>query len=261
MTRKTIRIARGSLTPVAALLLLATIASGADTPPGVDARADEVMRKMAAFLSGTKRFSVAAEETYDVEVARAYRVSLSNLRTLTVERPSRFVGDATGDTLQRTSWYDGRTLTVLNKQKNAYAALEMPGTIDAVLDKLAEDYEVVLPLSDFFYSDPYATLMDGVLYGKYLGVHQAEGVPCHHLTFGQEGLYWQIWIDTGEKPLPRKLQLTYWESPGVPRYEASFRRWNLSPPVAAAQFQFKAPAGARKVEPAELARMGVEVLK
>ena len=242
-------------------LLLATAAGAADTPPGVDARADEVMRKMAAFLAGAKRFAVTAEETYDLEVARAYRIALSNTRTITVERPSRFVGDATGDTSHRASWYDGRTLTVLNKQKNAYAALEMPGTIDAVLDKLAEDYEVVLPLSDFFYSDPYATLMGGVLYGKYLGLHQAEGVPCHHLTFGQEGLYWQIWIEAGDRPLPRKLSLVYWESPGVPRYEAAFKSWNLNPTSNPAMFLFKAPAGARKVEPLELARMGMEPLK
>jgi hypothetical protein len=244
-----------------AVLLMATFAAAADTPPGVDARADEVMRKMAAFLSAQKRFSVTAEEAYDVEVARAYRVELTNSRTLTVERPSRFVGEATGDTAYRASWYDGRTLTVLNKQRNAYATLEMPGTIDAVLDKLAEDYEVVLPLSDFFYADPYATLMEGVLYGKYLGLHKVQGVPCHHLTFGQEGLYWQIWIDAGEKPLPRKLSLVYWESPGVPRYEATFQRWNLAPAAVAGQFQFKPPAGARKVEPLELASMGVAALK
>ena len=225
-------------------------------PAGVDARADEALRKMTTFLAGTKRFSLEAEETFDLEVARAYRVELTNVRTLTVERPSRFVGVASGDTLHRSSWFDGRTLTVLNQRKNVYASVEMPGTIDAVLDKVAEDYGVVIPLSDLLYSDPYTALMDGVLYGKYLGVHQAAGVPCHHLTFGQEGLYWQIWIDAGAKPLPRKLSLVYWEESGAPRYEATFRRWTLDPPAAEGQFQFKAPAGARKIEPGDLARTG-----
>jgi hypothetical protein len=242
---------------LAAVLSLATVAAAGDTPPGVDEKADAAMRKMSAFLAGQKRFTVTADESYDLEVARAYRVELTNQRTLTVERPSRFAGVATGDTAQRASWYDGKTLTVLNRQKNAYTTLEMPGTIDAVLDKLAEDYELVLPLSDFFYSDPYQTLMAGVLYGKYLGIHEVAGVPCHHLTFGQDGLYWQIWIETGERPLPRKLSMVYWESPGAPRYEARFQRWNLAPAAAAALFQFKAPAGARKVEPAELVRIGL----
>lgn len=221
--------------------------------PAVDPKAEKAMRDMAKLLAGTQRFTLEAEETFDVELARAYRVALTNVRTVTVERPSRFVAQATGDTLHRASWFDGRTLTVLNKQKNVYASAEAPGTIDAVLDKIAEDYQVVLPLSDFFYSDPYPTLMDVVLYGKYLGIHLAAGVPCHHLTFGQEGLYWQIWIDAGDKPWPRKLSLAYWEQSSVPRYEATFRRWVADPPRVEGQFVFKAPAGARKIEIEQLA--------
>jgi hypothetical protein len=212
------------------------------------------MRDMAAFLSGVARFRLEAEETFDLEVARAYRVALTNVRTLTVERPGRFAADATGDTLHRAAWFDGRTLTVLNKQQNVYAAIEAPGTIDAVLDKVAEEYQVLVPLSDLLYADPYSTLMEGVLYGKYLGIHQAAGVPCHHLTFGQEGLYWQIWIDAGDKPWPRKLSVASWEDSGVPRYEATIRRWTPDPPKVDGQFAFKAPAGAKAIQPGDLAR-------
>jgi len=223
----------------------------------VEARADEIMRKMSTFLAGVKRFSIEAEETFDLEIGRAYRVALTNVRRVTVERPSRFAADATGDTLHRASWFDGRTLTVFNKQKNVYSTVNAPGTIDAVLDKIAEDFGVVIPLSDLLYANPYDSLMDGVLYGRYLGIHQAAGVPCHHLTFGQAGVYWQIWIDAGEKPLPRKLAVAYWEDRGVPQYEATLRSWVLDPPQVDGQFDFKPPAGAKAIDIAELARTGV----
>jgi hypothetical protein len=219
----------------------------------IDPKADEIMKKMSAFLAGTKTFTLEAEETFDAEFARAYRIQLTNVRTLTVERPSRFAAVATGDTLHRASWYDGKNLTVLNRKRNVYASLEMPGTIDAVLDTLATDYEVVLPLSDLLYGDPYPTMMGGVLYGKYLGTHLAAGVSCHHLTFGQEGVEWQIWIDAGAQPLPRKLAIAYWDQPGVPQYQAVFRRWTLDPKIAADQFVFRAPAGAKKVALEDLA--------
>jgi len=247
---------------VAALVVVAAAPIHAQTtagskalavPAGVEARADETLRRMAAFLAQAKAFQLEAEETFDVEFAHAYRVQLANVRTLSLERPSRFAAVATGDTLHRASWYDGKSLTVLNRKLNAYAVLDMPGTIDAVLDKIAADYGVVLPLSDLLYADPYAALMDGVLYGKYLGVHQAAGVPCHHLTFGQDGIEWQIWIDTGAQPLPRKLAIAYWEDSGVPQYQAVLRRWSLDVKNAPDHFVFKAPAGARKVELAELA--------
>jgi hypothetical protein len=230
-------------------------------PPQVEPKADEVMKKMAAFLANTKTFSLEAEETFDAEFARAYRIQLTNVRTITVERPSRFAAVATGDTVHRASWYDGKSLTVLNRQRNAYASVEMPGTIDAVLDKLATDYELILPLSDLLYGDPYPTLMGGVMYGKYLGTHQAAGVPCHHLTFGQEGIEWQIWIDAGAQPLPRKLAIAYWDQQGVPQYTAVLRRWTLSPKVTPDQFVFKPPAGAKKVEIADLVAMGASAAR
>lgn len=223
----------------------------------IDPKADEAMKKMSAFLAGQKTFTLEAEETFDAEFARAYRIQLTNVRTLTVQRPSRFAAVATGDTLHRASWYDGKSLTVLNRKRNVYASLEMPGTIDAVLDKLATDYELVLPLSDLLYGDPYPTMMGGVLYGKYLGQHIAAGVLCHHLTFGQEGIEWQIWIDAGAQPLPRKLTIAYWEQSSVPQYTAVMRRWDLAPKVAPDQFSFRAPAGATKVELRDLVEAGL----
>ena len=243
----------------AALAWLAPAAVRAQAPKPepaasrIEPRADELMKKMSALLAGTKRFTLEAEESFDAEFAQAYRVELSNVRTLTLERPSHFASTAVGDTAHRASWYDGKTLTVLSRKANAYAVLEMPGTIDAVLDKLAADYAVFLPLSDLLYADPYPTLMADVLYGKYLGVHQAAGVPCHHLSFGQDGVEWQIWIDSGAQPLPRKLAIAYWDQPGVPQYQATFRKWTLEPKIAPGQFAFKAPSGAKQVGLEQLA--------
>ena len=57
----------------------------------------------------------------------------------------------------------------------------------------------VVPLADFLYADPYARLMEGVQRGVYLGVHEAAGVPCHHLSFEQATIDWQMWIDAGTR--------------------------------------------------------------
>ncbi len=245
-----------------ALLLAGTVPTAAQTaaeppkakvaPSGVEARADEHMRRMADFLAKIPRFTMEAEETFDSQFERALRVQLTNVRQVTVQRPDRFASDANGDTAHRSSWYDGRALTVLNKEKNVYLTVEMPATIDGVLDKAAEDFGIVLPLSDFFYKDPYATLMEGVFFGKYLGLHQAAGVPCHHLAFGQEDIEWQIWIDAGAQPLPRKFAIAYIGDPGVPQYTAVFRRWTLEPKVTEELFRFKAPAAAKKIDLAAL---------
>jgi hypothetical protein len=160
----------------------------------------------------------------------------------------------TGDTLNRASWYDGHTVTVLDKDHDVYATIETPPTIDATLDKLQDEYGVVLPLADILYGDPYAVLIEQVTYGRYLGIHQGAGVLCHHLAFSQPTIEWQIWIDAGEKPLPRKLVISYVDEPGEPQYSAVIRRWNLDSAVPAGLFTFEAPEGAQKVDAKDMKR-------
>jgi hypothetical protein len=201
-------------------------------------------------LAATPRFAFEAEETFDEVFERAPRLQLTNVRRVLVEKPGRLTAEAAGDTLYRAAWFDGRRLSVLNREENVYTTLDQPPTLDAALDLLSSKYGVDVPLSDFVYSDPYAVLSEGALYGEYLGIHQASGVECHHLAFTQASIDWQIWIDAGEKPLPRKLVISYREEPGVPQYFATIRKWDLEPTIPEGAFRFEPPQGARRVEAA-----------
>jgi hypothetical protein len=241
---------------VVAALALASFAGAQEPaagPPGaparsVEARADQELKRMSELLAKLPRFAFEAEETFDEVPDGELRRQLTNVRRAVVERPNHLAADVTGDTLNRASWYDGRTVTVLDKENNVYATIEAKATIDATFDKLADDYGFVLPLVDLLYSDPYAVLMEGVTYGRYLGMHQAAGVPCHHLAFSQDTIEWQIWIDAGEKPLPRKLVISYVDEPGEPQYSATLRHWTLDGSVPEGLFTFEAPEGAQKVD-------------
>jgi hypothetical protein len=253
---------RGFWTVVAALALAPLAGAqepaaglpSASRPRSVEARAEQELKKMGEFLAKLPHFALEAEETFDEIPSGELRRQLSNVRRVAVERPNHLAADATGDTLTRASWYDGRTVTVLDKEHNAYATIEAPATIDATFDKLTDEYGVVLPLADLLYSDPYAVLMAGVTYGRYLGIHQAAGVDCHHLAFSQDTIEWQLWIDAGDKPLPRKLVISYVREPGEPQYSAVIRRWTLEAKVPEGLFTFEAPEGAQKVDPQALKR-------
>jgi hypothetical protein len=228
------------------------------TPPprAVEARADQELKRMGEFLAKLPRFALEAEETFDEIPDGELRRQLTNVRRVAVERPNHVAADATGDTLSRASWYDGRTVTVLDKEHNVYVTIDAPATIDATFDKVEDEYGVVLPLADLLYSDPYSVLMEGVTYGRYLGIHQAAGVDCHHLGFSQDTIEWQIWIDAGDKPLPRKLVISYVKEPGEPQYSAVIRRWTLDARVPEGLFTFEAPEGAQKIDASAMARPG-----
>jgi hypothetical protein len=238
---------------VVATLLLAPVAGAQEkalAPPArsVEARAEQELKRMGDFLAKLPRFALEAEETFDELPDGQLRRQLTNVRRVAVERPNHLAAVATGDTLSRASWYDGRTATILDKEHNVYATIEAPATIDATFDKLEDEYGVVFPLADLLYADPYAVLMAGVTYGRYLGIHQAAGVACHHLAFSQDTIEWQIWIDAGEKPLPRKLVISYVQEPGEPQYSAVIRRWTMDTPAPEGLFTFEAPEGAQKID-------------
>jgi hypothetical protein len=247
-----------ALAPLAGAQEPAPGPSSTPLPRSVEARAEQELKKMGEFLAKLPRFALEAEETFDELPDGELRRQLTNVRRVAVERPNHVAADATGDTLNRASWYDGRTVTVLDKEHNVYATIEAPGTIDATFDKLTDEYGVVLPLADLLYSDPYAVLMAGVTYGRYLGIHQAAGVDCHHLAFSQETIEWQIWIDAGEQPLPRKLVISYVDEPGEPQYSATIRRWRLDGKVPEGLFTFEAPEGAQKIDAKEMKRPEAE---
>jgi hypothetical protein len=213
----------------------------------VDARADALVRRMSDFLAATPSFALEAEETYDEQPEDGPRQQLTTKRRVAVKRPDKAVGDASGDAFNRSFWYDGKALSVLDRQHNTYVVAAVPDKLETMLDFVFDRTGLEFPLADFFYGDVYKTLMEDVGTGAYLGIHEAAGVPCHHLAFEQDGLDWQLWIDAGEKPLPRKLLLAYTDEEGVPQYTAVIRKWNLKPSLPEELFRFDVPPGAEKV--------------
>jgi hypothetical protein len=214
----------------------------------IEPRVQELMRRMSDRLLRTTALAVVAEEVYDEVPADAPRQQLTSVRRVAMRRPDRLVGDASGDALNRSFWYDGQTFSALDREQNVWASGQVPPTVDAALDWVFDQTGTVIPLADFLYTDVYDRLMGHVQRGVYLGIHEAAGVPCHHLSFEQATIDWQLWIDAGPEPLPRKLVITYKTEDEVPQYSVTIRKWNLDARVPEALFRFTPPEGATRVE-------------
>lgn len=165
-----------------------------------------------------------------------------------VRRPDRvFVQAEMGNDVW-TLWYQGTDVTVLDKVGNAYASVKVPNRIDAMLDSAAKQHGLTVPLADFLFSDPYEALTGEALTGKYIGQFEIEGAKCDLLLFTQDALDWQIWIDAGTPPVPRKIVIDYKRLPGRPQFAAVLSDWNLSAPAEEGQFTPVLPKGAKQVE-------------
>ncbi len=246
---------------VVAVIVAAGATAGRGQQAEVDAgpiepRADEVMKRMGRLLADTKAFSFEAHILQDEVLLSGQKLQLSQIRKAMVQRPDRIRIVSTGDLDNRRVWYRGRSLALLDQTTNEYAVMDVPANIDDTLDHLVERYGLVVPLADIVVSDPYTSAMRNTRVGFYVGLHHVRGVPCHHLAFRQDTLDWQIWIDAGDKPVPRKLLITFTHFPGQPQWTAELSNWDLEPTINEDDFVFHPPADSRKVDPEQLLRQG-----
>ncbi len=143
-------------------------------------------------------------------------------------------------------------MTVLDKHAKTYASIEVPNTIEKMLDFVVEKYGLTIPVADLLFSNSYEGFIAGVRTGQYVGLHETDGPKCHHLAFQTDTIDWQIWIDAGEIPVPRKLVIIYKQEPGHPQYVVKMDKWDLSAKGQSGTFKFQPPAGTKRVEMADL---------
>lgn len=227
-------------------------ASTAGTPNGVDPRADDILRQMGAYLKAAGEYTFRVRVTYDRVRASGQKIEFARNARVSVRRPDGLQAEVRGDVLNERVWYDGRRFSFHNLDRNVYSTTEVPPVMDAAFDLLALRYGITTPVADFVYSDPYAILVEHVTSGQYVGRHEVDGVPTHHLAFSQDNIDWQIWVEDGHRPVPRKLVITYKRAPSAPQFRARLLDWNFAPRLADSLFRFTPPAGAQEVHLSEL---------
>ena len=243
MTRK-----HGRSILVSLILALGCAVSSASGADGVEAQADRLLHEMSEYLRTAGEFTFHADITYDSVLASGEKIEYGAIADAAVRRPDRLHVEYRGDWRQSRFLLDGSTATVHDLLVNVYAVTEVPPEIDDALDRMVEVFGFSVPIADLVYADPYTILTDQVQAGTLLGQTSVDGTPCHHLTFSQETIDWQIWIEQGPHPVPRKLLITYKQEAGWPQYAARLSDWNFQPRLSEHYFQFHPPAGADEIE-------------
>ncbi|HUN80083.1 MAG TPA: DUF2092 domain-containing protein [Phycisphaerae bacterium] len=237
-------------------LAAAILSSGCAAPQGaaqnIDARAKPVLKQMCDTLDGAKAVRLRVHATRDRRVETGQMAQFHRTSDITMVRPDRLYAATDSDDGQWTTWYRGKQITVLDRDDNLYATETVPGRISEMLDYMVDHYDLIMPMADLLTGKTYDGLIANVESGTYEGLRLVGDVKCHHLLFSQENIDWQIWIDSGKQPLPRKLVITYTEEPGQPQYVATMDDWDLSPKIDDSLFKFDPPSAAKSVKMADL---------
>lgn len=220
----------------------------AEDKPAVEPRADELLKRMGDYLGQAQFFSVNAEIWQDVQLSSGQRIQSGRTVELRVRRPNRLRAEIQSTRRNRELFYDGDALTLLNRAQNFYGTVRTSGSLDKVMDVASERFGIAIPLEDFIRSDPHKDLLQNVTGGVNLGPVSVLGVPCEHLAFTQTNIDWQIWIENGPKPVPRKFVITYKDEPDSPQFTAIFSNWDFETKLPDFVFKFEPPPGASKIK-------------
>ena len=207
----------------------------------------ELARSASDRLAAASSISVHVEKRFDVVLNNGAKVEYSGALQVLSAKPTGLFMDYGDDLSARQVWYDGRSMTMLDTLKNLYVTIPVEGSVAEALTTVSEKHGLELPLKPLL-QDNLLEKMKPVVRASYLGIHDAEGEPCHHLLFLGEHLDMQVWITIGDTPLLRKLVLTFWEIEGSPQQSLTFHDWNLEAVIDPEEFEPQLPDGAMAIE-------------
>lgn len=215
--------------------------------PAVDPEAIKALESMGAYLRTLKNFEIGVTAVTDELLDNGQMAQFTSTSTLKVRRPDGLRLDTADDRGDRKQlFYNGRSTTVYGPAHKYYATVPAPATLAELSQVLAQKYGIEVPLTDLFYWGTDSVRTADIRSADSLGDAQVDGHATMHFAIREKDVDWQIWIDRGDKPLPRKLVITTTGQTARPQH-ASLLRWKLLPAFAAGTFDFRPPAGARRI--------------
>jgi hypothetical protein len=201
---------------------------------------------MGSYLRGLKTFEVDSATSTDEVLDTGQKVQLDGTVRMQVRLPDRLHAEVKSDRKHRDFFYDGKAFTLLARRINYYATVPAPPTLGQLVTELEAKFDLEVPLADLFFWGSEKASPSGLRSAISLGPANVEGTDCDQYAFRQEDVDWQVWIQKGATPLPRKLVITSMDEPSQPQHTVVMR-WNLSPSFDDKVFAFTPPAGANRI--------------
>ncbi|NOR80695.1 MAG: DUF2092 domain-containing protein [Methyloprofundus sp.] len=213
----------------------------------VEPTANAILKQMSDYLAGIQKFEMTGHSSIESVLDSGQKIMLDFSNKISIQRPNKLSSSRIGEGVDQRFFYDGQSFTLYNKQDNVYASIAAPETISKTLDYTLAQFNLIAPGIDLLHKNSYERLSNELLSGFYIGKSVIDGVECHHLAFRNTEVDWQIWIQTGAKPLPKKYIITSRWITSSPQYSTTMN-WNLAPDFSDNMFNFVAPKDVKKVD-------------
>ena len=208
----------------------------------------DALKEMSNYLMSATTLGITSQGSLDVVTNDGQRIQLDGTTTYKVRRPG-FVIDYESNIKSRKFIYDGKTFTVYSPKLGYYAQAPAPATNKEVLDTIYNKYGISLPLEDLFrWGDGSNDDRIKALKSAYdVGSATIDGVDTDHYAFREADVDWELWLQKGDQPVPRKLVIVDRTDPARPTFVARLS-WQINPTFTDADFTFVPDANAKKIQ-------------
>jgi hypothetical protein len=235
-------------TMLASVLVAALMAASVRAQPqGSDAKS--ILKAMSDYVSSQKTIEFTFDSDIEVITPQLEKIQFANSGDALLSRPDRFRAHRVSGHADVTLFFDGKTVSIFGKSINGYAQFEAPGSVDQLIEGLRSGHGVAMPGADLLLSNSYDVLVAGVEEAKHIGRGVIDGRQCEHIAFRNFDTDWQLWVEVGKSPIPRKLVITSKTLNNAPQYTVRVKSWKTGVKPALDAFAFVPPATAKKLSP------------
>jgi hypothetical protein len=231
------------------LLFSLSMLTAGSSPAAQEGDAKAILKSMADYVGGQQTIELTFDSDIEVITPELEKIQFTNSGEALLRRPDKLRAHRVGGYADVALVYDGKVVSVLGKHINAYAQFEGPGSVDQLIEALRAGHGVALPGADLLLTNAYEALAAGVLEAKHIGRGVVDGVECEHLVFRNKDTDWQLWVQVGDRAIPRKMVITSKTVNSAPQYTLRVKTWKTDVEPAADAFAFAVPAGATAIQP------------
>jgi hypothetical protein len=217
--------------------------------------AARILKAMSDYTAGQKSISATFDSDIEVITPDLQKLQFTSSGQIRLERPDKLRIKRTGGYTDVDLVFDGKTVSLYGNNAQAYVQADAAGTIDQLIDRLQSTAGGAMPGTDLLLSNSFDELTANVIEARHIGQGVIDGVECEHLAFRGVDTDWQIWVESGARPIPRKYVITSKTLAGAPQYSLKIKEWKTDVPAEADTYVFKPPADAKKVDLDALATM------
>ena len=207
---------------------------------------ERIVKAMSDYLASAKAVTLTYDSDIEVITPELQKIQFASSGQIILSRPNKLRATRVGGYADVELTFDCSKLTVFGKNIDALAHVYAPGSIDQLVHRLRDELSIAVPGATFLLSRSYDELMMDVLDVKYIGRGVVDGVECEHLAFRNQDTDWQLWVEVGSKPIPRKYVITSKAVAAAPQYTLRIKEFRTDVDLAADVFAIKAPASTKK---------------